>query len=360
MAQELSLNGEMVLRTSTGGSVRLRLDGPGGNIWAGGNGQDGDLVMFRTNGDNQTLAQASIHLDANGGNIWAGSNGADGDLVLLPSSANNINDLSQASIHLDANGGNIWAGSNGRDGDLVLLPASATNINDLSQASIHLDANGGNIWAGGNGRDGDLVLLPSSATNVNDLSQASIHLDANGGNIWAGGNGRDGDVVLFPSTATNINDLSQATIHLNGQAGDITLLNADCAEDFDVNDGETFEPGDVVVLGNDSRLMLSQQAYDKTVAGVVAGAGDYKPGIILGRDSKRKDRVPVALLGRVCVKADTSNGPIGVGDLLTTSERAGHAMRAADCERAFGAVIGKALAAMKKDVGLIPVLVALQ
>lgn len=110
MAQELTLNGELVLRTSTGGQVRLRLDGPGGNIWAGGNGQDGDLVMFRSNGDNTTLSQATIHLDGNGGNIWAGGKGSDGDLVLFPSSATDINDLDQASIHLDGNGGNIWEG----------------------------------------------------------------------------------------------------------------------------------------------------------------------------------------------------------------------------------------------------------
>jgi hypothetical protein len=39
---------------------------------------------------------------------------------------------------------------------------------------------------------------------------------------------------------------------------------------------------------------------------------------------------------------------------------AGHAMVASDRERAFGAVIGNALASLDGRVGLIPIMVALQ
>jgi hypothetical protein len=58
--------------------------------------------------------------------------------------------------------------------------------------------------------------------------------------------------------------------------------------------------------------------------------------------------------------ADASESPIGVGDLLTTSQTAGHAMKATDPRRAFGAVLGKALGSLKEGHGLLPVLVALQ
>ena len=46
------------------------------------------------------------------------------------------------------------------------------------------------------------------------------------------------------------------------------------------------------------------------------------------------------LVGKVFCKVD---GAIDVGDLLTTSQTPGHAMKATDPQRAFGAVIGKAL-----------------
>jgi hypothetical protein len=49
-----------------------------------------------------------------------------------------------------------------------------------------------------------------------------------------------------------------------------------------------------------------------------------------------------------------------VGDLLTTSDTPGHAMKTIDPLKAFGAVIGKALTPMDAGRGLIPILVALQ
>jgi hypothetical protein len=68
----------------------------------------------------------------------------------------------------------------------------------------------------------------------------------------------------------------------------------------------------------------------------------------------------VALIGKVYCKVDADSGAIAVGDLLTTAATPGHAMKAADPARAFGAVIGKALAPLAKGCGLIPILVALQ
>jgi hypothetical protein len=57
---------------------------------------------------------------------------------------------------------------------------------------------------------------------------------------------------------------------------------------------------------------------------------------------------------------DAGASPVEVGDLLTTSETPGHAMKAGDPEKAFGSVIGKALRPLAGGRGLIPVLIALQ
>jgi hypothetical protein len=142
--------------------------------------------------------------------------------------------------------------------------------------------------------------------------------------------------------------------------GDIRLANADCAEDFDVAEAESVEPGTVMVLGEGGTLHQSQQAYDKHVAGVISGAGDYKPGIVLDKRQAQPNRKPVALLGKVYCKVDAQYSPIEVGDLLTTSPTPGHAMKAAEPLKAFGAVIGKALRPLKEGQGLIPILIALQ
>jgi hypothetical protein len=178
-------------------------------------------------------------------------------------------------------------------------------------------------------------------------------------NAWIGGNGTDGDLVLFPSSGNN-RTLSQATIHLNGGTGDIILANADCAEDFEVEDATGTGPGTVMVISDESRLRVSEHAYDRRVAGVIAGAGDHRPGIVLGRGRGGVGRLPVALIGRVLCKVDADESAIEVGDLLTTSQMKGHAMKATDSVRTAGAVMGKALGGLESGQGLIPVLVSLQ
>jgi len=143
-------------------------------------------------------------------------------------------------------------------------------------------------------------------------------------------------------------------------AGDIRLVNADCAEDFDVAGVGTAEPGTVMVLGEGGALKPSDRAYDKRVAGVVSGAGGYKPGIVLDRQPAKRNRSPIALLGKVYCKVDAGQAPVEMGDLLTTSDTPGHAMKAGDSTKAFGSVIGKALRPLAGGRGLIPVLIALR
>jgi hypothetical protein len=145
-------------------------------------------------------------------------------------------------------------------------------------------------------------------------------------------------------------------------AGDIQLVGGDCAEDFEVAAGceDLIVPGVVVVLGPKGLLRHSTRAYDKRVAGVVAGAGGLRPGIILDRGSDRSRRLPVALMGKVSCNVDADYGRVEVGDLLTTSDTLGHAMKVSDPSRAFGAVIGKALGSLRSGRAMIPVLVCLQ
>ena len=207
-----------------------------------------------------------------------GGDGTDGDLILKDGDGQN-------RIHLSAGSANVVIGGDNADGDLVLFPSTAVHdISDFSQATIHLDGEAGSIIAGGggDGTDGDLILKDGDGQN-------RIHLSAGSANVVIGGDNADGDLVLFPSTAVHdISDFSQATIHLDGEAGDIILQNADAAEDFDVADSGLIEPGTVVVIDEQSKLRQCTQAYDKCVAGVISGAGDLRPGMILGRDRSRK------------------------------------------------------------------------
>lgn len=143
--------------------------------------------------------------------------------------------------------------------------------------------------------------------------------------------------------------------------GDIQLGGADYAEDFDLALATVAEPGTVMVLDEAGEaLSESSKAYDSRVAGIVCGAGSFRPGLILDRRSGPTERVPIALVGKVYCKVDAGSVPIRPGDVLTTSDTPGHAMRATNRARAFGAVIGKALGSVESGRALIPVLVSLQ
>jgi hypothetical protein len=140
------------------------------------------------------------------------------------------------------------------------------------------------------------------------------------------------------------------------------LTGADCAEEFDTVDGVNIECGTVMIIDGNGTLSPSFQAYDKKVAGVVSGAGNYRTGIVLDKQDHTtgsKKRSSIALIGKVFCKADADYGAIEIGDLLTTSSTPGHAMKATDSLKAFGTVIGKALNSLKEGKGLIPILIAL-
>ena len=107
--------------------------------------------------------------------------------------------------------------------------------------------------------------------------------------------------------------------------------------------------------------MISSRAYDRTVAGVVSGAGGVKPGMLMGQKGTLADgEHPVALTGRVYCMADASQGAIEPGDLITTSEVPGHGMKVLDHSLAQGAIIGKAMTPLAEGQGLVLVLVSLQ
>lgn len=180
----------------------------------------------------------------------------------------------------------------------------------------------------------------------------NLNPDGKGAAIFAKKEGNKGHAGFF-----------EGNVHVTGSLvadGDIVLANADCAEDFDIVEGDLIEPGTVMVVGEEGALHQSNQAYDKRVAGVISGAGDYKPGIVLDKQHSRQNRKPVALLGKVYCKVDASYGAIEVGDLLTTAPTPGHGMKATDPMKAFGAVIGKALGSLREGQGLVPILIALQ
>jgi hypothetical protein len=217
----------------------------------------------------------------------------------------------------------------------------------------------------------------------NQHAGVAAHNDGGGSGLWAIGTPAGyfaGDVQITGNIGvSNLSASGSVSVATNASiAGSMTVngdhhclgtmyakldvvLGSDCAEDFDITPNAGVEPGTVMVLSDNGALRASHDPYDKRVAGVISGAGDYRPGMILGRSESPLDRMPLGLVGKVYCKVDTKNAAIEIGDLLTTSGTPGHAMKAEDSARAFGAVIGKALRNVSAgEKALIPILIALQ
>ena len=190
-------------------------------------------------------------------------------------------------------------------------------------------------------------------------SRTGTGLFATGGEAAAG---FDGHVNISGDCNVSGKHKIGGDLHTDGShfvGGDIQMAGADYAEDFDVAES-TATPGTVMVLDDAGRLRTSTREYDRRVAGVLSGAGGFTPGIVLDRQGETAGRRPLALMGKVWCRVDASHGAIAVGDFLTTSATPGHAMKAADPQRAYGAVIGKALKPLASGRGLVPILITLQ
>lgn len=134
----------------------------------------------------------------------------------------------------------------------------------------------------------------------------------------------------------------------------------DYSEGFDVVEKSEIAPGTILVIDSDNpgNLAVSAQAYDKKVAGIVAGGKGLNSGVKLGSSQFDLD---VALAGRVYCFVDASYGEVLPGDLLTTSSTPGFAMAVKNFNKAQGAILGKAMEKLAKgEKGQILVLVTLQ
>jgi hypothetical protein len=226
---------------------------------------------------------------------------------------------------------------------------------------LHLEGSGG---------------IAATIRSINE--RAILALDSNtpagGRRVWtleSGFEGTSSRFAIYDQTALQ----ARLTIDPAGTVG-VNVLQiqggSDFSETFDVRGPNPTQTGTVSVeverglvvsidTENPGKLVVSRRAYDRSVAGIISGAGGITAGLVMGQQGSIADgKQPVALTGRVCAYCDARRNPINPGDLLTTSTTPGHAMRARDYRKAQGAIIGKAMTGLKSGRGLVLVLVTLQ
>ncbi len=263
---------------------------------------------------------------------------------------------------INSNGGlaDKWAMAQRTTGDLRFTYGTESNYGNNS--SVMALTTNGDVGIG--------TIAPAVRLQVSNGTDAAL----NGGGYFQLGSITGSNVVADTNEIMARNNGAAATFYINNDGGDVVIApqgstrvrvleitGADLAEKFPTS--ESAEPGTVMMIDRDcpGQLTVAFGAYNKAVAGVVSGANGLPAGAILGNLPGQEDATAIALNGRVWVHCTTEQEAIEVGDLLTTSDEPGHAMKASDPDRAYGAVIGKAMTSLSKgESGMVLVLVNLQ
>jgi len=237
----------------------------------------------------------------------------------------------------------------------------------LAGAGVKGTGLNGSVGVFAEGTAGAGVYATNNGTSLNNPALYAYNTNPTGIAIYAKSNSTDATLVVHNmGNGDLIRGLAKSggccVYSVNG-AGHVTSTlmtttgGSDLAEQFAVSSAAP-EPGTLMVIDPDhpGKLKISAIAYDTLVAGVVSGAGGLQAGMTLAE----QDGLPIALAGRVYVKAEANSAHIKPGDLLTSSSLAGYAMKAADRSLSAGAVIGKAMTGLDSGTGLVLVLVSLQ
>ena len=259
-------------------------------------------------------------------------------------------------ICVQGNGGGV--GNNSGQGRAIADGGAANNLiinyaNDFGRVSVQseLDVHGA------------LGLEPGDIYANNDIN---IHRNTTVHGIF----GVDGAVNLGDGNINSANDINinkNATVHGTMTANTMQITGgSDLAEPYQIAASAEVQPlpGMVVAIDPDQtgQMRVSTRAYDHAVGGIISGAGGVHPGVVLRQAGTVADGTqPIDCTGRVWCWCDASaGGAITPGDLLTTSDTPGHAMRVRDYAKARGAIIGKAMSPLKTGKGLVLVLVTLE
>jgi hypothetical protein len=333
------LNPGMNISTKDGYSPGVNVhteeyESEGINIQTDGDGSDGMHVI--TNGWSSTGVFAHTYFDDSAG-LVARTDGA------------NSPGVSAYTSGAESDGVDVSTSEIGSDG---------VNAHTLADHSFGVRAStSGNystaLWAETTGR---------GSIGVHGISSQSIGVQGNGTNA-AGVQGYSTNKAGVWGVSLNDVGIYGETSRADHMYGVMTRDYMSAAR-YDTNAGDIAEymdvahhvpPGTVMIIGEDGKLKTSTTAYDTKVAGIVSTT----PGVALGtKEGGNLGEEIIAVAGRVPCRVDAGYGVIHPGDLLTTSDNPGYAMKATNPR--MGTVLGKAMGTLESGTGTIEVLVTLQ
>jgi hypothetical protein len=358
---------------------------PPGSVITGD--QSGPGLTIRNpnlNGSGLQTTAGNIGVDATGGLVGAqghatSDNGSGLSGVADGVNSNGVMGLAQAASGV--NYGVLGQSSSSTAGSAGVYGRGATTGNTFGVIGESPSGAGGRgVWGKATATSGDAIgvygesasgggfgVLGTISVGTASAGVRAISTANNGNGIIAEANNGTAAYAIWGKSIGGFAGYFDGKVQVNGNmAARVVQITggADLSEKFEIGDARSqIQPGMVVVIdaASPGKLALSTKAHDRRVAGVLSGAGGVAPGMLMGQSGTIADGdYPVALSGRVYVWVDASRGPVLPGDLLTTSNVPGHAMKVSNHADAQGAILGKAMTGLASGRGLVLVLVTLQ
>lgn len=331
-------------------------------IEIGGVDSDGaDTVRIATNATSADAinignANASTTMALTGGTSWSVTTAGAATFGTL--SGAGLSSCNSSTAKLLWNSGSFSCGTDlaGADSQMASATLSETTLANtstfLNTVSITPTTATGDIFVRAN-------IWTKSASNTDQTITIEIRTGSGstcGGSLLASGtaalnsgsntNGPNASAVYFVADAgaslKTYAICALSSSNSGASAGGIASAEvidsgADLAEFYTTNDS-SITAGDIVSIDPalSSGVLKTTRSYDGQILGIVSTL----PALAIGNVTKEGVAgVPVALSGRVPVKATNENGPIKAGDYLTSSSAPGVAMKATKA----GPVIGVAM-----------------
>ncbi len=340
------------------GNVGIGLTAPSGKLDVNG---AGGLIVAGKNMD-PTAGYSLVPLQSSG-KLLTGWNysGGEGEIDLVSNRAGGniggfrLYDYTNAGVMNNLmtiqGGGNVGIGTTtpgnrlhvageARIDTRVILPAS--NKSNL----WNIDANGGLLrifkedYAATGGGSNRVVAMYVSTTKVAIATSTLTH------GLTIGSQQTGYGLYVDTTSTASIGIWSRGKVYT---AGGVVSNSSDIAEWIKYI-GQKPEEGDVLIAAGEEKVTLSSKSYDSRVLGAVT----TDPGVVMSAENAGDDAVRIGLAGRIPVKVSGENGSIKAGDLLTTSDTLGHAMKAT--ARSVG-IIGVALEDFNGSTGKIMMLI---
>ena len=190
-----------------------------------------------------------------------------------------------------------------------------------------------------------------TVVNLGVVGNASVSGDMRAASISATGNMNAGGNMNASGKVIASQGFNGKCGSDPGAVGLLITCNQDVAETF-ASDQRT-EPGDLVVFVPSERTITSVRRSAKPYEAMIVGVVSSNPGLVFdegrtflaGENSNliTDKKTVVAMVGRVPTKFSLENGPINIGDPLTSSSKPGVAMKATEA----GQIIGYAMQSSK-------------